>query len=120
MQSDTRSQPQRNHDGLKAMGRSVLASGELGQHHGLPATIVVSTTLKELDSGAGQAVTAGGTLLPMTDVIRMASHAHHYLVIFDHHTQIPLYLGRSRRLASPGQRIVLLAKDRGCLAAGER
>ncbi len=114
MQSDTRSQPQRNHDGLKAMGRSVLASGELGQHHGLPATIIVSTTLTELDSGAGQAVTAGGTLLPMTDVIRMASHGFHYLVIFDHHTQIPLYLGRSRRLASPGQRIVLHAKDRLC------
>ena len=59
----------------RPMGRSVLASGELGQHNGLPATIVVSTTLTELDSGAGQAVTAGGTLLPMTDVIRMASHA---------------------------------------------
>ncbi len=70
---DLRSQPQRNHDALKAMGRSVLASGELGQHNGLPATIIVSTTLKELESGAGQAVTAGGTLLPMTDVIRMAS-----------------------------------------------
>ena len=26
---------------LKAMGRSVLASGELGQHNGLPATVIV-------------------------------------------------------------------------------
>jgi len=31
---DMHSTAQRNHDGLKAMGRSVLASGELGQHNG--------------------------------------------------------------------------------------
>ena len=118
IQGDARRQPQRNHDALKAMGRSVLASGELGQHNGLPATIIVSTTLKELESGCGQAVAAGGTLLPMSDVIRLASHAYHYLVIFDRHTEIPLYLGRSRRLASPGQRIVLHANDRGCTFPG--
>jgi hypothetical protein len=29
------------HIRLKAMGRSVLASGELGEHNGLPATIIV-------------------------------------------------------------------------------
>ena len=102
----------------KAVGRSILASGQLGQHNGLPASIIVSTTLEELESGAGQAVTAGGSLLPMTDVIRMASHAHHYLVIFDNHTRLPLYLGRSRRIASPGQRIVLHARDRGCTFPG--
>jgi hypothetical protein len=65
--SDTRSQGQRNHDALKAMGRSVLASGELGKHNGLPATIIVSTTLQDLQSAAGVAVTAGGTLLPMRE-----------------------------------------------------
>ncbi len=118
VESDMRSQGQRNHDALKAMGRSVLASGELGQHNGLPATLIVSTTLQELESGTGQAVTAGGSLLPMSDVIRLASHAHHYLVIYDKHTREPLYLGRSKRLASVGQRIVLHATDRGCTFPG--
>jgi hypothetical protein len=116
--ADTRSQGQRNHDALKAMGRSVLSSGELGQHNGLPATIIVSTTLQELESGVGHAVTGGGTLLPMGDVIRLAAHAHHYLSIFDKHTREPLYLGRAKRLASAGQRIVLHAKDRGCTKPG--
>ena len=60
----------------KAIGRSVLASGQLGQHNGLPTTIIVSTTLQELESGCGQAVTATGSLLPMSTVIRMASHAY--------------------------------------------
>jgi hypothetical protein len=115
---DLRSQPQRNHDGLNAMCRAVLASGELGEHHGLPATIVVTTTLQELEAAAGKAHTGGGTWLPMSDVIRMATHAHHYLMVFDGHTQVPLYLGRSKRIASPGQRIVLHAKDRGCSFPG--
>jgi hypothetical protein len=117
-QRDTRSPGQRNHDALKAMCRSALASGELGQHNGLPVTIIVSTTLQDLQSAAGVAVTGSGSVLPMSDVIRMASHAHHYLVIFDKHTREPLYLGRSKRLATAGQRLVLFNRDRGCTRPG--
>jgi hypothetical protein len=50
VQGDTRSAGQRNHDALTAMGRSVLASGELGQHNGLPATN------HRVDHAAGSAV----------------------------------------------------------------
>jgi Domain of unknown function (DUF222) len=115
---DARTQSQRNHDALKAMGRSVLASGELGKHNGLPCTIIVSTTLQDLQSAAGVAVTAGGSLLPMRDVIRLASQSHHYLVIYDKHTREELYCGRAKRFATPGQRIVLHALDRGCTRPG--
>lgn len=115
---DTRSQGQRNHDALKAMGRSVLASGELGKHKGLPCNIIVSTTLQDLQSAAGVAVTAGGTLLPMSDVIRLASQSNHYLVVYDKHTNEPLYCGRAKRFATPGQRIVLHALERGCTRPG--
>ena len=52
--------------------------------------------------------------MPISDVIRMASHSHHYLAIYDKHTREPLHLGRAKRFASPGQRIVLYAQDRGC------
>jgi Domain of unknown function (DUF222) len=113
---DTRSAAQRNHDALTAAGRALLASGELGQHNGLPATIIVTTTLRELEAKAGRGLTGGGTLLPMSDVIRLASHAHHYLTIFDNGKAIGLY--HTKRLASPGQRIVLYAKDRGCSHPG--
>jgi hypothetical protein len=118
LDNDQRSPPQRHHDALTAIGRSVLASGELGQHHGLPVTIIVSTTLQELHAGCGQAVTATGTLLPMPTVIKLASHAHHYLSVFDKHSGRPLYLARTRRIASADQRIVLYAKDRGCTRPG--
>ena len=113
---DTRSCAQRNHDALNAAGRALLASGGVGQHNGLPASIVVTTTLRELEAKAGRGITGGGALLPMSDVIRLASHAHHYLCIFDKGKAIALY--HTKRLASPGQRIVLYAKDRGCSHPG--
>ena len=115
---DGRTHAQRQHDALLAACRSVLCSGELGSHHGLPVTIVVTTPLEKLEAGTGMAVTGSGTLVPMSDVIRWASHSYHYLAVFDRHTEIPLYLGRSRRTASIGQRIMLHATDRGCSFPG--
>ncbi|OBH98724.1 HNH endonuclease signature motif containing protein [Mycobacterium sp. E2733] len=113
---DGRSAAQRNHDALLAANRALLASGKLGQHNGLPASIVVTTTLQELEAAAGRGLTGGGTILPMSDVIRLARHARHYLAIFDKGKALALY--HTKRLASPGQRIVLYAKDRGCSAPG--
>ncbi|OOK76365.1 hypothetical protein BZL30_3627 [Mycobacterium kansasii] len=98
--TDTRSAAQRSHDGLLAGLRALLASGELGQHNGLPATIIVTTTLAELEAAAGQGLTGGGTLLPMSDVIRLARHARHYLAVFDGGKALALY--HSKRLAAPG------------------
>jgi hypothetical protein len=118
IEHDTRSHGQRCHDAFVAVGRTALMSGELGQHNGVPVTVIVSTTVQELESAAGHAVTGGGSLLPMRDLIRMASHARHYLAVYDQHTQVPLYLGRSKRLASVGQRIVLHSRDRGCTKPG--
>ncbi|MDN4519957.1 DUF222 domain-containing protein, partial [Mycolicibacterium austroafricanum] len=115
---DTRTQDQRNHDGLKALLRRLLGSGRLGSHNGLPVTVVVSTTLQELEKGAGVAVTGGGSLLPMPDLIRLAARAHHYLYVYDQHSGQSLYLGRAKRLANAAQRIVLHARDRGCTRPG--
>jgi Domain of unknown function (DUF222) len=118
VQADNRTYAQRNHDALTAIGRALLASVELGQHNGLPATIVVTTTLQEIESGVGHAMTGGGSVLPMRDVIRLGSQSHHYLAIFDGHTREPLYLGRAKRFANRAQRIVLYARDRGCTKPG--
>jgi Domain of unknown function (DUF222) len=76
----------------------------------------VTTTLQELEAATGRALTGGGTLLPMSAVIRLARHAHHYLVIFDKGRTISL--NHTKRLASPGHRIVLYTNDRGCSAPG--
>jgi Domain of unknown function (DUF222) len=93
------------HDGENSGLRGLLASGDLGQHNGLPASIIVTTTLKDLETAAGAGLTGGGTILPMSDVIRLARHANHYLAIFGKGKALALY--HTKRLASPAQRIVL-------------
>ncbi|OBI80111.1 HNH endonuclease signature motif containing protein, partial [Mycobacterium sp. E740] len=115
---DHRSVAQRQHDALVAVGRSVLESGELGQHNGLPTSIIVRTTLQDLESRAGVGVSGGGTVVPIADVIRMAAHANHYLAVFDKATGSALDLFRARRVASPAQRIMLIARDGGCTKPG--
>ena len=117
-QRDSRGHAQRQHDALCALVRGQLGDPKLGQHNGLPVTIIASATLDQIQSAAGHAVTAGGTLLPMGDLIRMASHAYHYLCVFDSHSSRPLYLGRTKRIASADQRVVLHGLHRGCTAPG--
>ena len=113
---DTRSPAQRSHDALHTVCREMLASGTLGQHHGLPVTIVATTTLAELTAAAGTAHTGGGTRLPIPTLIQMAAagRTHPYLALFEDPHQIQLYYGRTRRTASPGQRLALAALERGC------
>lgn len=115
---DGRTQAQRQHDALGALLRDRLGDPALGQHNGLPVTIIASTTVEALCSATGHAVTAAGTLIPMPDMIRLASHAWHYLCVYDNHTGRPIYLGRTKRIASADQRVVLHERDRGCTAPG--
>ena len=115
---DQRTHAQRQHDALGALLRDRLGDPTLGQHHGLPVTIIASTTVEALCNATGHAVTAAGTTIPMPDLIRLASHAWHYLCIYDNHTARPLYLGRTKRIASADQRVVLYERDRGCTAPG--
>ncbi len=114
--SDPRTREQRHHDALKTALRHAAAAG--GQINGLPATIVATTTIGDLQAGTGYAHTAGGTRLPIRDLIRMAGQSRHYLAVFDDHTEEILYLGRARRCATTAQRLALFARDRGCTRPG--
>ena len=117
IRGDLRSPGQRNHDGLNAGLRALLASGKLGRHNGLPATIIISTTLQELESARGHAVTGGGTVLPMSEVIRLARHAHHYLAVFDTHKHSALPGPKSPDRLT-GATLILYSRERGCTQPG--
>ena len=52
IRNDARTWKQRNHDALLAVLRAMLASGDLGQHNGLPVTVIVTTTLAEMEAAA--------------------------------------------------------------------
>lgn len=122
---DQRSTAQRCHDAVKLALKTAIGSGGLGTHRGHPVTVVVTTSLAELDRAARTAAdptapmpaparTGGGSRLPMRDLIRMAADAIHYLAVFDKHTERPLYLGRQKRVATADQRLICYARDRGC------
>jgi hypothetical protein len=122
---DIRTPVQRCHDGLKLALRCAISSGQLGVHRGVPVTVIATTTLSELDQAAraaqdpsvpipAPARTGGTGRLPMRDLIRLAANTIHYLVVFEDHSDRPLYLGRSKRIATADQRIVCYARDGGC------
>jgi hypothetical protein len=122
---DDRTPAQRCHDAFTLAMATAIGSGELGMHRGHPVTVIVTTTLAELEQAAqavadpsvampGPARTGGGSRLPMSDLIRMAATAIHYLAVFDNHTERPLYLGRQKRIATGDQRLICHARDRGC------
>jgi Domain of unknown function (DUF222) len=112
--NDTRTLEQRQHDAMLAIGRIALMSGELGRLNGLPVSVIIRTTLQDLETRAGIGVTGGGTRMPITDVIKMGAHANHNLAVFDGVTGEALALYRTKRVASAAQRIMLIARDGGC------
>jgi hypothetical protein len=122
---DTRTGSQRLHDAVAWGLRAGLESGTLGTHRGIPVTVIATTTVADLNQAARAAVdptvpmpaparTGGGSSLPMRDLIRMAAISIHYLAVFAGHSDRPLYLARSRRIASLDQRIVCHGRDKGC------
>ncbi len=126
---DPRTASQRLHDALKLGMRAGITSGVYGQHRGLPVTLIATMKLSELNQAAHAindpsipmpppARTGGGSALPMRDLIRLAANSIHYLAVFDDHSNRPLYLGRTRRIASADQRIICYARDRGCTRPG--
>jgi hypothetical protein len=115
--ADHRSLAQRQHDAMTAVGRIALMT-DLGQLNGLPVSVIIRTTLQDLESRAGIGITGGGTKIPINDVLRMASHASHHLAVFDKATGAALNYFRARRTASPAQRIMLIARDGGCTKPG--
>lgn len=122
---DDRTPAQRRHDAFSLAMATAIASKKLGTHRGHPVTVVITTTLAELDQAARAACdssvpmpppahTGGGSRLPMRDLIAVAAGAIHYLAVFDDHLKRPLYLGRQKRVATADQRLICYARDRGC------
>ncbi len=114
---DQRTPDQRFHDAFDALCTLALATGALGRHRGLPVTVIVTMTLHQLEQATGLATTATGGVVPVTDALAMAERAHPVLALFDH-AGAPLHFGRSKRLATTDQRLLLTAWQRGCTRPG--
>jgi hypothetical protein len=114
---DTRSAEQRRHDAVAEVLSRALRSGTLPASGGVPVTILARTTLAELESGTGIAITSQGTQLSISKLLQMAGDAHILTAVCSVTGGIISY-GRKRRLASKGQRLALAARDGGCCFPG--
>jgi hypothetical protein len=114
---DNRPQMQRLHDALEEACARLLKSGDQPSAGGVPASVIVTISLEELLAKAGLAETADGTQLTPAQLLRIADEAEIWPTIIDR-DGVPLALGRTRRLASPGQTMALIARDAGCSFPG--
>ncbi|MCP4963458.1 MAG: DUF222 domain-containing protein, partial [Actinomycetia bacterium] len=94
------------------------ASAPPTQTHHEPATTLL--VIADLDTVAGQLDNgrlANATPVPAHEIARLACEADIVPALFNTKNQ-PLWLGRSTRLATPAQRIAVIARDQGCIACG--
>ncbi|MQY27763.1 hypothetical protein NRB56_33460 [Nocardia sp. RB56] len=105
--------------GITLCGGLVRVSMSLQELEDAVAQAIPEGPLPRVTGPAGPAVaTGGGAVISIGDALRLASHAHHYLALFDNSDGRPLYLGRAKRIASADQRIMLHARDIGCTFPG--
>ena len=114
---DDRTLPQRLHDAFEEAGRRLLAAGGLPEHAGLPCQLIVTMSLTDLERRAGRATTHHGGALSIEEALRLAAEGSMLPAILNDAGGVLAY-GRGRRLASPGQRKALFARDRGCTFPG--
>lgn len=114
---DARTAAQRNHDALLAILRFGVDTSQLGTHRGVPVAAIITMTLAEVEQAAGVATTATGGTVSIPDALKLAQGSRPWLAIFDG-ASMPLRLGRGRRLASPAQRLALIAAEKGCTRPG--
>jgi hypothetical protein len=110
---DTRTPGQRQHDALQEAAKRLLRTGELPTTAGVAATVMISMTLDQLESRAGQATTQHGGTISINEALRLAAGGKTLPIVLNQAGGI-LAHGRARRLASPSQRLALIARDRGC------
>ncbi len=114
---DDRSPGQRRHDALLEAVQRLLRSGALPDVGGVPVTILATTTMSELLNHAGVALSATGCALSIPQLLTIACDAQVVPVVFNDAGGI-LAFGRTRRLATTGQRLALVARDGGCSFPG--
>ncbi len=115
--ADERPCGQRLHDGLDEACARLLKMKDKPSVGGAPTSVIVTIGLEELLAKAGLAETSDGSQLSADQLLRIADEAEIWPTIIKQNG-VPLALGRSQRLASPGQTMALITRDGGCSFPG--
>jgi hypothetical protein len=114
---DERHYGQRMHDALEDGCGRLLQLAERPAVGGTPASVIVTIGVDELLARAGIAETTDGTQFSADQLLRIADEAEIWPAIIDRNG-VPLALGRTRRIATRGQTMALIAREGGCSFPG--
>jgi Domain of unknown function (DUF222) len=114
---DPRTPEQRRHDAMEDIADLLLRSGDLSDSGGTPATVIVAMTLDQLETRAGLVTIAHGGTMSVAQALDLACEADIIPIVVNDAGGV-INHGRTRRVASPRQRIVLAGRDRGCSFPG--
>jgi Domain of unknown function (DUF222)/HNH endonuclease len=111
---DPRTAGQRRHDALLAALKLVLRAEQLPAVAGVTATIVLTMTLQQYQTGQGLARTAHGTLIPVREAFRAAGGDYRLLAVVLSRLKAVEAYSSTHRLFTENQRLALHALDGGC------
>jgi hypothetical protein len=80
---DQRTPGQRMHDAFEEAGRRLLKAGDLPDHAGLPAQLIITLTLTDLERRAGRATTHHGGTVSVADALKLAADGEALPAILD-------------------------------------
>jgi Domain of unknown function (DUF222) len=114
---DERYYGQRLHDAFEDACGRLLQLADRPAVGGTPASVIVTVQVEDLLAKAGIAETTDGSTLTADQLLRIADEAEIWPTIIDRHG-VPLALGRTRRIATRGQTMALIAREGGCSFPG--
>lgn len=114
---DQRSAGQRMHDAFRAVLKLALRAGELPTSGGLPATVLITMTAEQFETGTGLASTSYGQKLTVDQALRIADEAAIGWIVHSSKGGVLNY-GTTRRVATDKQTLALIARDKGCAFPG--
>ena len=115
--ADERRYGQRMHDAFEDACGRLLRLADRPAAGGTPASVIVTIGVEDLLAKAGIAETTDGSQLSADQLLRVADEAEIWPTIIDCNG-VPLALGRTRRIASRGQTMALIAREGGCSFPG--
>ena len=114
---DERHYGQRLHDAFQDVCGRLLQLADRPAVGGTPASVIVTIGVDDVLAKAGLAETTDGSTLTADQLLRIADQAEIWPTIIDRNG-VPLALGRTRRIASRGQTMALIAREGGCSFPG--
>ncbi len=114
---DERTAGQRLHDAFHTVLTIAQRAKQLPRSGGLPATVLISMTAEQFETGTGLAHTSFGQKLSVPQALRIADQACIAWIVHNSHGGILNY-GTTQRLATEKQTLALIARDQGCAFPG--